>query len=285
MKRVLLNLGLVVMLCFVANTNAQTAGTLTFTYTQPQPTSPSLNQGVKNVYAVWIENASGTFIKTKCRYTSTSTDDHLPTWASKSGCTSVTVATGASCSTTDASTGATRTTSTSPTAFGAKTITWDGKNVVGATNGTTVVDGTYKIWVESSWNDGANNIHNELIGFTFTKGPNEQTLTPTGDTYINSVTLHWLPDGLSTNQNLTQNPVVVIYPVPSKGIFNIDAKNEVKSIKVYDLLGKVVCQQEMKQSVVNTTVSVDLSNVTDGNYIISLQNDNGVSNYEVIVSK
>lgn len=285
MKRVSLNLGLVVLLCFVANMKAQTAGTLTFTYTQPQPTSPSLNQGVKNVYAVWIENAAGTFIKTKCRYTSTSTDDHLPTWASKSGCASTTIATGTTCSTTDASTGATRTTATSPTAFGSKTITWDGKNVVGTTNGTTVVDGSYKIWVESSWNDGSNNIHNELIGFTFTKGPNEQTLTPAGDTYINTVTLHWLPTGLSVNQNLAENPVVVIYPVPSKGVFNIDAKNEIKSIKVYDLLGKVVYQQEMKQSIANTTVSVDLSTVTDGNYIISLQNDNGVSNYEVIVSK
>ncbi|WP_333600341.1 T9SS type A sorting domain-containing protein [Flavobacterium sp.] len=278
-------IGLFVALFMSALINAQTPGTLTFTYNQPQPTSPSLNQGVKNVYAVWIENGTGTFIKTKCRYTSTSTDDHLPTWASKSGCTNTTIATGTACNTTDASTGATRTTSTSPTAFGTKSVTWDGKNVVGTTNGTTVVDGTYKIWVESSWNDGANNIHNELIGFTFTKGPNEQTLTPTGDTYINTVTLHWLPDALSVNQNLTQNPVVVIYPVPSTGVFNLDLKNDVKSIKVYDLSGKTVYSQDIKQAVANTTVSINLSEVSDGNYIISLQNDNGVSNYEVIVNK
>ncbi len=284
MKKALLKLGLVAMFCFVANVNAQTAGTLTFTYNQPQPTSPSLNQGVKNVYAVWIENAAGTFIKTKCRYTSTSTDDHLPTWASKSGCTNTTIATGSACNVTDASTGATRTTSTTPTAFGTKTVTWDGKNVVGTTNGTTVVDGTYKIWVESSWNDGANNIHNELIGFTFTKGPNEQTLTPTGDTYINTVTLHWLPDSVMGVQE-NSSPMVSIYPVPSTGIFNIDMKNEVKNIRVYDLLGKTVYSEEVNPNVATNTMQVNLSNLTDGTYIISLQNDNGISNYEVIVNK
>ncbi|TBX69207.1 T9SS type A sorting domain-containing protein [Flavobacterium silvisoli] len=283
MKKALLKLGLVVMFCFVANVNAQTAGTLTFTYNQPQPTSPSLNQGVKNVYAVWIENAAGTFIKTKCRYTSTSTDDHLPTWASKSGCANTTIATGSACNVTDASTGATRTTSTTPTAFGTKTITWDGKNVVGTTNGTTVVDGTYKIWVESSWNDGANNIHNELIGFTFTKGPTEQTLTPAGDTYINTVTLHWLPDSMGVQEN--SSPVVSIYPVPSTGIFNIDMKNEVKNIRVYDLLGKTVYSEEVNPNAIANTIQVNLSNLTDGTYIISLQNDNGISNFEVIVNK
>ena len=285
MKKAIQNgIGLIVLLCFSLNANAQTAGTLTFTYTQPTPTSPAVTGG-GNVYAVWIENAAGTFIKTKCRYTSTSTDDHLPTWSSKCGCASTSVATGAACNTTDAATGATRKATTVPTAFGVKTITWDGKNVVGATNGTTVVDGTYKIWVESSWNDGPNNQHNELIGFTFTKGPAEQTLNPAGDTKINTVTLHWLPDALAVDQNLSQGPSVIIYPVPSTGIFNLQLKNEVKSIKVYDLLGKVVYSENLNQSIPNSTVSVDVSGVVNGNYVISLENDNGVSNYEVIVSK
>lgn len=285
MKKLFNNLAVVMILCCITALNAQTTpGTLTFTYTQPQPTNPPLNQGTKNVYAVWIENAAGTFIKTKCRYTSVSTDDHFPTWASKSGCSSTTVATGSACNVTDASTGATRTTSTSPTAFGTKTITWDGKNVVGTTNGTTVIDGNYKIWVESSWNDGTNNIHNELIGFTFTKGTTEQTLTPAGDTYINTVTLHWVP---ATTMAVEENssPLVTIYPVPSKGIFNVDLKNDLKSIKVYDLLGKQVYSQDMKQPVANTTVSIDLSYLNDGNYIVSLENENGIANYEVIVSK
>lgn len=284
MKNTLKNLvGIVALLCFALQVNAQTAGTLTFTYTQPTPSSPSATGG-GNVYAVWIETAAGAFVKTKCRYVSGSTDDHLPTWGSKCGCAnSLAVASTTGCNTTDAASSTTRKASTTPTAFGAKTITWDGKNVVGTTNGTTVADGDYKIWVESSWNDGPNNIHNELIGFTFTKGPNEQTLTPAGDTRINTVTLHWVPATMAVEEAST--PVVAIYPVPSTGIFNIDMKNEVKNIRVFDLLGKTVYAQEVNAAMATSSVQVDLSNLSEGNYVISLQNDNGVSNYEVILSR
>lgn len=284
MKKPTLFLRFVVFLMLSATAFAQTAGTLTFTYTQPTPTSPAATGG-GNVYAVWIETAAGNFVKTKCRYVSGSTDDHLPTWGSKSGCAnSLAVAATSGCNTTDAATGTTRKSTTTPTAFGAKTVTWDGKNVVGTTNGTTVADGDYKIWVESSWNDGANNIHNELIGFTFTKGPVEQTLTPAGDTRVNTVTLHWLPAPLAVNQN--EAPAVTLFPVPSTGVFTIALKNELNSIRVFDLLGKTVYQQDINPSMLNNqSVAVDLSHLSDGNYVISLQNEFGVSNYEVILKK
>lgn len=284
MKKITLFFGLIALLATHVQSEAQTAGTLTFTYTQPTPTSPAATGG-GNVYAVWIETATGTFVKTKCRYVSGSTDDHLPTWGSKSGCANnLAVAATTGCNTTDASTGTTRKSATTPTAFGTKTISWDGKNVVGTTNGTTVADGDYKIWVESSWNDGPNNIHNELIGFTFTKGPLEQTLTPAGDARINTVTLHWLPSPLAVSQN--EAPVVTIYPVPSTGVFTVSVKNEVQAVRVFDLLGKTVYNQTVNPMMLtNNCLEIDLSNLTDGNYVISLQNEFGVSNYEVIVKK
>ena len=285
MKKIVLNSTIRLLLFFVIQSYGQTAGTLTMTYNQPQPTTPSLNQGVKNVYAVWIENSTGTFIKTKCRYTSTTTDDHLPTWSSKCGCASTSVATGAACNVTDALTGATRTTSTTPTAFGAKSVTWDGKNVVGTLNGTTVADGTYKVWVESSWNDGANNIHNEINSFAFTKSNVATHTTYTGDTYLNSIVIDWVPTALGVNDLINSEPTVVIYPVPSKGIFNIDLKNEVKDIKVYNLLGQKVYSEQFENSNAVTTKQIDLSGFTDGNYVFSLTNDNGTSNYEVILKK
>ncbi len=273
------------LLLLVSFGYSQTAGTMTMTYNQPQPTSPALNQGVKNVYAVWIENSTGTFIKTKCRYTSTSTDDHLPTWASKSGCASTSVATGSACNVTDALTGATRTASTSPTAFGAKTVSWDGKNVVGTTNGTTVADGTYKVWVESSWNDGANNIHNEINSFSFTKGTTATHVTYTGDTYLNTIVIDWVPTALGINDVKDQGPAVVIYPVPSTGIFNLDFKNEVSEIKVYNLLGQVMYSEKFNGTTTSITKQVDLSGLAEGNYVFSLTNDNGTSNFEVILKK
>ena len=255
------------------------------TYNQPQPTSPAPNSGVKNVYAIWIENATGTFIKTKARYTSTSTDDHLPSWAAKSGCASASVATGAACNVTDALTGATRTTTTTPTAYGAKSVTWDGKNVVGVTNGTTVADGDYKIWIESTWVDSGSNNHQVVTSFTFTKGLTAVHLTPTSpSTYFNTVVIDWVPTPLGVDL-INSEPAVVIYPVPSTGVFNIDLKNEVKNIKVYNLLGQVVYTEQFDINNTLTTKQIDLSGLNDGNYIFSLTNENGTSNFEVVLRK
>ena len=58
----------VVLLCFTIGAKAQTAGTLTFSFNQPQPTSPAPNAGIKSILAVWIENNAGTFVKTKMRF-------------------------------------------------------------------------------------------------------------------------------------------------------------------------------------------------------------------------
>jgi hypothetical protein len=289
MKKIVFNGISILAICFYSViSSAQTAGTLTMTYNQPQPTSPAPNAGVKNVYAVWIENAAGTFIKTKARYVSTSTDDHLPTWGSKSGCASATAvaASGNNCNVTDALTGATRTTSTTPTAYGSKTITWDGKNVVGATNGTTVADGDYKIWIESSWVDSGSNNHQVVTSFTFTKGPTAVHLTPTSpSSYFNTVVIDWVPTGLGVTDVVNSEPAVVIYPVPSTGIFNIDLKNEVKDIKVYNLLGQTVYSEQFDGNNASTSKQINLSTLSDGNYVFSLTNENGTSNFEVVLKK
>ncbi|NBX28636.1 MAG: hypothetical protein EBR55_10435 [Chitinophagia bacterium] len=65
---------------------AQTQGTLTWSFT---PTSHTGFAGTRNVLAVWIETSTGTFVKTKMRYVGGGTDDHLPTWAAKAGCSNV----------------------------------------------------------------------------------------------------------------------------------------------------------------------------------------------------
>lgn len=296
MKKTLLKaINCMALFLITISANAQTPGTLTFTYNQPQPTSPAPNAGIKNVLAVWIENGTGTFIKTKYRFVSTSTKDHLPTWAVKSGG-ALTNATTATCNTTDAISGATCTATATttgtipagsirPTAFGSKTITWDGKNVVGTINGTTVADGTYKVWVESSWVDSGSNNHNELVGFTFTKGPTSVHLTPTGDTYINGVVIDWVPSALSVAEVQFQEPSVVIYPVPSSGIFNLSLKNDLKNIKVFNLLGQIVYSENSITPTSQTIKTLDLTGLSNGNYVISLENDYGIANYEVIIDK
>ena len=270
-------------LLLINNINAQsTAGILSFTFNQPRPTSPAVS-GNSNVIAVWIESSTGTFIKTKLKHASNSTSDHLPTWAAKSGGVA-TNAMGINSNTTSADTGATlKSTAVAPSPFinfGIKTITWDGTNVVGA----IVTNGAYNIWVESSWNDGPDNIHNKIISFPFTKGTSTSTTTPTGDALISGITLTWTPTQAGVNDIIIK-PEVTIYPNPTNGIFNMAFKNDVNSIKVVDILGKVVYSEKIALASADTTKKIDLSNLNNGLYIVSVSNDNETSNYKVILNK
>lgn len=273
-----------ILLCITTVTSAQTAGTLSFSYNQPVPTAPKPTYTGYCVTAVWIENNAGTFIKTKMRYVGNSTSDHLPTYAVKAGGTaSNALASGVNV--TDASTGATRKNTTTPVGFGAQSFVWDGKNVIGSLNGTTVADGVYKVWIESTWVDSGSNNHQELSSYSFTKGPTSATTTAVGDTYVNSIVMTWTATGLGIEDVKDKEPAVIIYPVPSTGVFNIDFKNDIKTIKVYDLLGQTVYSEVVNNNAVATSKQIDLSNLSNGNYVISLSNQNGVSNYEVILKK
>ena len=287
MKNLLNLVGIALLFCVSTSMNAQnTAGLFTFTFNQPTPTSPAVSGG-SNVLAVWIENGAGTFIKTRYRFASNSTKDHLPTWAAKSGGT-LTNCMATTCNVTSATTGATRkatavaTTPTSATPilnFGSKTVTWDGTNAAG----TIVADGVYKVWVESSWNDGPNNIHNEIISFTFNKGVAAEHLTPAGDTKINSVITDWAP-ALATD-TFSTNPEAVIYPNPTNGVFTIDFKNEVNNIKVINMLGAVILDEKVDLNA-GTSKNFDLSNFSNGMYIVNVSNNTGAStNYKVVVNK
>jgi hypothetical protein len=270
-------------LLLINNINAQsTAGTLSFTFNQPRPTSPAVS-GNSNVIAVWIESSTGTFIKTKLKHASNSTSDHLPTWAVKSGGVA-TNAMGINSNTTSADTGATlKSAAVAPSPFinfGIKTITWDGTNVAGA----IVTNGAYNIWVESSWNDGPDDIHNKIISFPFTKGTSTSTTTPIGDALISGITLTWTPTQAGVNDIIIK-PEVTIYPNPTNGIFNMAFKNDVNSIRVVDILGKVVYSEKIASALADTTKRIDLSNLNNGLYIVSVSNDNGTSNYKVILNK
>ena len=193
-----------------AKIKAQTPGTLTFTYTQTAPSS----QATKNVMAVWIEDsATSTFIKTKMRYWSSGTSDHLPSWKANSAQSVV-----------DASTGATLTSSTTPTAFGLKTITWNGTNAAG----TVVADGTYNILIESSYCNPqpAANTHWLITNFYFHKTSNTENLTPTGPTNFSGITINWAPSTVpvvatSTTTNITQTSATCSGNVTSDGGMSI----------------------------------------------------------------
>lgn len=79
--------------------------------------------------------------------------------------------------------------------------------------------------------------------------------------------------GTLSNQNFElQN--VVLYPNPSKGIFNIALGNlEPTAIDVYDLTGKVVWSKKDFVAT-NAEVSMDLSNLAQGIYFVKIAADN-----------
>lgn len=285
MKKNLLKLVSVIMLFFITIfTNAQTPGTLTFSYNQPVPTSPKPTYTGYCVTAVWIEDNAGTFIKTKMRYVGSSTSDHLPTFAVKAGGTAGNaLATGVNV--TDAATGATRKNTTTPVGFGAQSFVWDGKNVNGSVNGTTVADGVYKVWIESTWVDSGSNNHQELSSYSFTKGPTSATTTAVGDAYVNSIVMTWTATGLGVNDNVSPNTQVIVHPNPTKGIITIDFKNEINTIKISNILGQTVYNEKVSDSASGTSKSIDLSKFDNGVYIVNVTNNEGSSSYKVVLEK
>jgi hypothetical protein len=267
MKKNLLFASFLVYGFFMSQLEAQTAGTLSFTFTQPTPTSPS---GTKNVEAVWIENSAGNFVKTRVRYVGNGTSDHLPTWTSKSGKNTV-----------DATTGATLTSSTNPTAFGTKTIVWDGKDV----NGTLVADGTYTVWIESSWQTSlASNTHNTIVNFSFTKGATAEHLTPADAGYFKTVSVDWTP-GTTAVSEINNNATIVIYPNPTQRYFTVDLsgiQGEYK-LMIYSVSGQKV--YESSEKVATSSKTIDMASYESGLYIVKIFSGNQSRSYKVFYSK
>jgi len=273
MKRLLLNLSFVVSLIgFTTKVTAQTAGTLTFTFTEVAKSASSCyNFNAQHDLAVWIQTSAGAFVKTKLRYVGGGTSDHLPTWASNASCTGGN-AISTTCNTVDGITGATA------SAWKTYTVSWDGKKGAAAT-GTLQPDGVYKVTLQSTWNHGTTGT--ATTSYTFTKGPNVDHQTPAANTTFSNVTLDWTPNTTGV-QEITK-PEVSVYPNPTNGIFNVDFYNA-KTIRVLNTLGVVVYEEKVDQ-ISQGSKTIDLSKFSDGIYMISVANEGGSSNQRIILNK
>jgi hypothetical protein len=275
MKKKLLKLSSILLsVLFTGSLAAQTAGTLTFTYT---PVSHTGYSGTKNALAVWIQTSAGGFVKTKLRYAGAGngTSDHLPTWAANSGGTAANCMATA-CNKTDATTGATLANYT------VKTITWDAKNVNGTANGTVVADGVYKVTIESTWNHGSTGT--SVVSYSFTKGPNAVHLTPANDANFTNIKLDWIPASTAGIDDLSEDQAVAVYPNPTEGIFNVDYK-KANAIRVINILGTVVAEEQINEAAGPGTKSMDLSNFANGIYWINVSNSAGSRNYKIVLNK
>lgn len=251
--------------------NAQTQGTLTFTFTCPKHTTGNYVTDGRYVIAVWIESCTpcgttagtSTFVKTKLRRWGSGTNDHLPTWVTKSAQ-----------NVTDATTGATTTTFTS------QTVTWNGTN----TAGTVVADGSYRVCVQETWGHGTANTQTRY--FPFTKGTAVDSQSPTADTHMTALSLVWQP--ALGNETFTQKgPDSVVYPNPSTGVFNVEITEgqTVNSIQVLNILGEVVYTKQISTGLENNTLAIDLSSMNEGIYLVNVTNDTGTSTHKLYLKK
>ena len=287
MKTKLLYLSIIALfMSFTNSVTAQATGNLVTTWTQNQQAGKT-----SNVSAVWIENAAGAFIKTKMRYVGSGTSDHLPVWTVKSGGTAIVQEGGSgvgaldpACNIVDAATGATRKSSTTPTPWTTYTFIWNATNAAG----TVVPDGIYKVFIEMKWDNqaGSDDGQNDYIntGWSFTKSATSVTVNPVDDTVNKVVSLVWTSTSLSVPVNNLQNRVL-LYPNPSKGIVSVNFISDMKNIKVTNILGQTVYNENMIGANAGTVKSIDLSNFDNGIYIISVSNNDGASSYKVVLDK
>ncbi len=220
--------------------NAQTNGTLSVSVTT---SSTGGNYAPRNIVAIWIEDNSGKFVKTLLAYANTRIT-HLNTWQAS------TLAVAQENNRTDAITGATQ------SSHGTRTCSW---NCTDYTR-KLMADGDYKVRMELTDKNSTGNI----ASFTFTKGPNAQTLTPANVTSFSSVSLKWTTSTTGINPEVTESNTFVVYPNPGTGQFTVLGEN-IKSLEVTDLSGKLICK--------SVTPFINLTNQPKGIYFVSVKTD------------
>ena len=266
MKKIYKLVVIALIICFSTSLKAQTSsGTLTFKI--GEVTHSTTYSGTKRVLSIWIErNTTGTtwtFVKTLFQKGRNVPANHTPTWTSASGS-----------NVTGTTTATSSTSSFSWAASSLQTVTWDGTN----TSSVLVTDGNFRVAVEECWDHGGS----AVAYFPFTKGATAVNQTPTNASFSN-MTLTWAP--VLAADTFVNAPEAVVYPIPSKGIFNIDLKSDVKNIQVVDITGKVIYNEEVEGATTSTTEKVDLSTFNDGVYFINVSDDNKTSTYKVLLQK
>ena len=168
----LISLAFVVSVFVSKNANSQTAGTLSFNV---NPVTKSGSWGADHFVAIWLENSTTAFVKTKLKLAdSHGTNSHLLVWKAKSASNVVDATTGASLA-----------------AYAPINITWNGTDIIGAIPYSLVPDGTYTVWVEFTWNHNASGT--ATTSLSFTKGPAIDNQTQTANTNFSGVSLTWTP--------------------------------------------------------------------------------------------
>jgi len=212
MKKNLILLSALLMLCFAFPTAAQTDGTVSFsvrTVTNHDVYSP------ENILAIWLESPGGIFVRT-FKVRAANRIAHLYTWKLISGM-----------NTTDAITGATLSNHTT------HSITWNCRNL----SNQLMADGEYRIRVEFT------EAHNQgpVANYVFTKGATSETINYPDQTYFKDAVLTYT---VLTDIQDEQGIKLSVYPNPFEDvvIFAVAGTSNAGqlTLEVYDSLGNLV---------------------------------------------
>jgi hypothetical protein len=237
---------------------AQTPGTLTFTYT---PVAHSGNWGEKHVLAVWIQDNTDSFIRTKFRYWGSGTDDHLPNWEANSNG-----------NITDAVTGATL------TSYSTKSFTWDGTDL----DGILLPDGDYKITIEECWSHGPSNV---TKSFTFTKNETGSQLTPEDDADFTDVIIDWMPVATGI-PSVEHKETFTVFPNPAQNKVYINFFDNAAACDIYivNTLGQEVYSEREDKTYTGIKI-IDLSTLENGTYFINIEMNSEIHTIPLVLFK
>jgi|ERR1700757_3073937 len=100
-------------------------------------------------------------------------------------------------------------------------------------------------------------------------------------TYSNMVYINVKNNATAISTYNTQNSTLSIYPNPTQNNFTVEVStNEKQTLQVYDVNGK----QVLTQTITGTT-NIDVSNLSQGVYNISITNSAGVTNKRIVIVK
>ena len=252
---------------FISNANSQTAGTLNINATT---TFTGGSWGTKSDFVLWIENSSGVFVKTRVEYGDDI--DHLKQWKIKSP----------TQNTTDATTGATIT--TNPKVYSA--IKWIGNDLTGTPpNYTLLPDGIYYVAMEIAFGSSMTiPTGRDTCYIPFYKGPVAQTVTPANKAHFTNITLQWTPAATGI-QSIETKEGISVYPNPCNGIVNIEFDQAIKgNIQVTNLVGDVMYEENANYTDPGHK-TIDMSELSNGIYLINIPGNNSIQSFKVVLTK
>ena len=87
---------------------------------------------------------------------------------------------------------------------------------------------------------------------------------------------------LTSVESLSNNENFMIYPNPSKGLVFIKSERALKTILVYDVVGKVMLNEAISNALNNK--EIDMTSFPKGIYFIRLESDNSSSIKKVVIN-